>query len=107
MPGVRISGRTAGVADISFTSQSGSEKPPRGIPGTGLHRWYFPAHFSWLHQPRCVMQQAGMAAESWSWGQPSEAVLHCVQNRLCKTVKIHFIYLYGVVREGDELRQSS
>lgn len=53
------------------------------------------------------MQQAGVAAESWSWGQPSEAVLHCVQNRLCKTVKIHFIYLYGVVREGDELRQSS
>lgn len=81
LDGVRISGRTAGVADISLTSQSGSEKPPRGIPGTGLHRCYFPAHFSWLHQPRCVMQQAGVAAESWSWGQPSEAVLHCVQNR--------------------------
>lgn len=93
------------MADISLTSQPGSEESPWGIPVAGLHG--FPAHFSWLHHPRCVMQQAGVAAESWSWGQPSEAVLHCVQNRLCKAVKILFIYLYGVVREGDELRQSS
>lgn len=46
-------------------------------------------------------------AESWVGEMLSQALFHCVQNWLCKTVKIYFVYLYGVVREDDELEQSS
>lgn len=57
-----------------------------------------------LDQPRYVKQQAGPIPGSWRRRCP-QALFCCTQCWLCKTVKIHFVYLYRVVKEDDKLGQ--
>lgn len=87
------------VADISFPSQPGCEDPS-GDPCDYAAQTLVPFPF-WLDKPRSVVLKAGGGDALIS--SVSLCAKWVVQNR----VKIHAVYLYKVVTNDDELRQSS
>lgn len=75
-------------------------KIPTGDPCDCAAQILVPCPF-WLDKPRCVMLKAGGGDVLVS------SVSLCAKLVVQNKVKIHFVYLYRLVREDDELGQSS